>query len=79
MNKITTEEFVHMYVKAWFSLDYDSFVTHILKATPRSGDAWQEEKFELFQSGALKLSQMNVEHIENIVNYIQQFGSIEGY
>lgn len=76
VDKLTPAEFVLMYVRAWSRLDYDAFVTNVLKSTPREGDTWQEEKFRLFQDAGVCLACLSLEHVENTIDYAQQLNRV---
>ena len=66
-DKITPEEFAHLFTRAYMRMDFNSFVVYVLDDIPQPYDTWQMEKFRVFQKTARWLSRMSTEHIENII------------
>ena len=71
--RITPEEFRKEFMRAYNRLGFNEFVENILYATPRYGDAWQEEKFYLFQRAAESLGRLSSEMTNAVIEYSLQY------
>ena len=67
--KYTAGEIIQAFSRAWNHMDYYAFVSHIMQATPRDNDAWQEEKWENFQAACAAILRLPVPALERILHY----------
>ncbi len=74
-NTLTPTEFAKLFTHAYMRMNYDTFVEYVLNSQPRDGDAWQDEKFELFQQTGRRLARLSPEHIEAIIDFALKHGS----
>ena len=69
---VTPTIFKRLFTSAYMNLDRDAFVRTVLECEPRMGDAWQDEKFDIFQAAGRGLARLPVEMVEAVINYALQ-------
>lgn len=68
---VTPTEFARLFTSVYYQADYERFVSKVLACSPREGDSWQQEKFELFQAAGKALARLSAEHVEAVITYGQ--------
>ena len=75
-DRITPTEFAQLFTDTYMHADLERFVLGVLACEPRTGDTWQQEKFEIFQTAGRALARMSAEHIEAVIAYGQLLRSL---